>query len=96
MHQGNPSADTGRIKEEQCKVDRFILIIDDVCLGGVRSAQKDTDDNIIGREIEINIVNLCWQIVRTAKGYYENNKDKFNFFDYELRDMRNGNCKYWI
>ena len=96
LHQGTPNISAGDIKEEQCRVDRFLLTISDVSYGGISMLGKDMDDNVTGRGIEINIVNLCAEISRAAQMYYKRNIEKFDFFNYELRDMRKGNCKYWF
>ena len=46
------------------------------------------DRQIEHRDLEINIVNLCVKLVAVARGYYKENKDKFNFFNYTLKDNR--------
>ena len=42
------------------------------------------------RTLEVNIVNLCCKLISTASVYYEENKEKFDFFQYDLQDRRRG------
>lgn len=47
------------------------------------------ESEITERMLEINIVNLCSKLSATAKTYYLENKEKFDFFQYKLQDIRN-------
>lgn len=40
------------------------------------------------RTLEINIVNLCCKLCLVAKSYYNDNKERFDFFQYDLQDKR--------
>lgn len=88
FHQGTPNIDVTRIKEERCKVDQFILTISDVADSGMSRISYGKKYEITERMLEINIVNLCSKLSTTANIYYLNNKEKFNFFQYKLQDIR--------
>jgi hypothetical protein len=88
LHQGTPNIDVTKVKEERCKVDKFILTISDVIDSGTSRVSYGLENKITERMLEINIVNLCSKLCRTAKSYYVENKDKFTFFKFELKDIR--------
>lgn len=88
LHQGNYNINSDRIKEERCKIDKFILSLEPPYSGGLSKVSYDEDMTINEREIDINVINLCWKISRVAKNYYEANKEKFDFIDYEIIDRR--------
>lgn len=88
FHQGTPNIDVAKVKEERCKVDQFVLTISDVTDTGMSRVSYGQDYKVTERMLEINIVNLCSRLSSTAKNYYLDNKEKFDFFQYELRDIR--------
>lgn len=88
LHQGTPNIDTSKVTEERCKVDEFILIISDVYDGGLSRVSYGKGLTITERMLQINLVNLCHKLCSVAKSYYEDNKDKFDFFQYQLKDVR--------
>lgn len=89
LHQGTPNVDIAKVKAECCKVDKFVLSIDDSpFIGGSSLIDYDKNNNISYREIEVNVIMLCKKLVAVAKGYYRDNAEKFNFFDYTLTDRR--------
>ena len=88
LHQGNPSIEPKKVKEESCKVDRFKLSISTPFDGGYSMVAYGLGCEITERVLEINIVNLCHKLCATAKGYYNENNEKFDFFDYEINDKR--------
>lgn len=89
LHQGTPNIEKEKIHEPQCKVTHFTLIVANAVNGGGSMVSKSNFADP-ERTLEINIVNLCWKLCLVAKAYYEDNKDKFDFFDYDLQDRRNG------
>lgn len=89
LHQGNPNIEKAKIHEPQCKVTHFTLIVANAINGGSSMVSKSNFADP-ERTLEINIVNLCWKLCLVAKAYYEDNKDKFDFFEYDLQDRRNG------
>ena len=88
LHQGTPNIDASKVKEERCKVDEFILIISDIYDGGLSRVSYGKELTITERMLQINLVNLCHKLCSVAKSYYEDNKDKFDFFQYQLKDVR--------
>ncbi len=88
LHQGTPNIEKGKIKEERCIVTRFSLIISEASYGG--SSSRCSGYGIDGerRMLEINIVNLCLKLCSAAKIFYDNNMALFDFFDYDLQDLR--------
>ena len=91
LHQGNPGIGANEIKnikEERCKVTHFVLTINDVFDGGTSMVSYAGNDEIRERELKVNIVNLCEKLCRVAEGYYRDNKEIFNFFEYEIEDLR--------
>lgn len=85
LHQGTPNIDINKIKQEQNKIDIFELIIE-------KKNKFDiyTDSGVLLnkklRIYRVNIRRLCLIIGNTAIHYYENNKEKFNFFQYSIID----------
>lgn len=88
LHQGNPSIESDRIHNENCRLDRFKLTINDAFDGGNSSISYTGNPQTSHKYLEINILNLCKKLCLTAKSYYNDNKDKFDFFEYEIIDKR--------
>lgn len=88
LHQGTPNVDSQKVKEDRCKVDKFVLTVADAYDGGTSRVSYRQGYEITERALEVNLVNLCTKLCATAKGYFEENSDKFNFFLYELQDRR--------
>lgn len=88
FHQGTPNVDTKKIKEERCKVNQFRLTINDVIDGGTSRVSYGQGLEVQERMLEVNIVNLCSKLSAVAKTYYSEHGDKFDFFKYELQDIR--------
>lgn len=88
LHQGNPNIEASRIDEDRCKVDRFVLTVDNPLISGTSAVFSTVNNIVLFREMEVNIPCLCKKLCSTAKSYYENNKEKFNFFNYKLVDRR--------
>ena len=88
LHQGTPSIQKDKIREPQCQVTRFTLTIASAINGGSRSVSHDFWIDSERRVLEVNIVNLCCKLCLVAKAYYEDNREKFNFFQYDLQDRR--------
>lgn len=88
LHQGTPNITASDVKEERCKVDKFILSISDDYDSGTSMVAYGAGMKIVKRELKINIRHLCYLLCDAASKYYDVNKEKFNFFDYELIDER--------
>ena len=88
FHQGNPNIDSSKVKDSRCKVDEFNLIIGSIISGDTSSVHYGDNQQVIYRRLDINIVNLCTKLTRTAEGYYRANQEKFNFFNCTIDDRR--------
>ena len=87
LHQGNPNID-----EQKLDIDHFELQYNkderSTIIAGVSEAEIIKDENgnekAIHKKICINVRSLCWKICLCAEKCYETNKEKFNFFNYNL------------
>lgn len=87
LHSGNPGIEKGKIIEDNCKIDHFKLIISESLLGDESCVRYCAGNEIRERKYEVNVRMLCMKLYRTAKTYYQENKEKFNFFHYEISDQ---------
>lgn len=94
LHQGTPGIDASKIKDERCKVDKFILTIGTPYDGETSRVSYGAGMKITERMLDVNIVNLCKKLCATASGYYDENKEKFDFFQYQLQDRRRKEDEY--
>lgn len=92
LHQGTPNIDKKNIKNEPCQIDHFTLVIEkkkpfdiytDCSSVSSRTSQNSSKPY---RSYRVNIRRLCLIITLTAKGYHNKNKDKFDFFNYDILD----------
>ena len=91
LHQGSPGISPDDVKdfeEEQCKVDEFVLTISSKYDTGFSRVTYDKDFAVKERMLEVNIICLCNRICAASMKYYLENKEKFNFFNYQLNDIR--------
>lgn len=90
LHQGTPNIDTKNVSEERCKVDKFILVINDESSvdHSLSYIAYGKDHRIVNREFTVDIRTLCYSLKTAAKLYYESNKSLFDFFNYFLVDER--------
>ena len=93
LHQGTPNIDKGNINDPVCKIDRFVLVKQEknqFDIYGDSSSVSDHDMSLnnkgIYRTYHVNIRRLCLIICWVAEGYYKDNKEKFDFFNYTLVD----------
>lgn len=93
LHQGTPNVDRTKIKDEQCRVDYFTLVVEKkkpfdiyVDAAGI-SATSDSNESQTFRHYRMNIRRICQIITLNVKDYYEKHKDKFTFFDYDIIDV---------
>lgn len=75
LHEGNPNVD-------KKQVDSFRLIIDEKNKFGLYVDMAGSNS------YDMNIRRICMIICRTVKSYYDENKEKFNFFNYCIRDIK--------
>lgn len=87
LHQGTPN-----IEEGKGNIDKFVFVVQrpnefniyaDVFSVVIHNG--DTENAV--KEYRVNIGRLCLIITLTAQKYYEENKDKFDFFNYTIIDM---------
>lgn len=88
LHQETLNIELKQIHDPQCQVTHFTLIIANAMNGGSSSVSSNCIMDSERRTLEINIVNLCCKLCLVAKSYYEDNKEKFDFFQYDLQDRR--------
>lgn len=96
LHQGTPNIEIERIKEDACKIDDFTLLLQkknslDIYSdsAAVFSCGADPDGKNPTHQLrsyEVNVRRLCMILCACAEGYYKENADKFNFFQYEIVD----------
>ena len=84
LHSGNPNVVKEQIKEELCKVDKFELILGKSFTGDTSMVSYDTDMSAVEREYTVNVYLLCVRLCKVARSYYWDNKEKFDFFNYNL------------
>ena len=109
LHQGNPNVDAKSIREEQCKIDEFILFVDEPYDSGlsVVSYEKELNEKelngkklnekklkITNRKLEVNLVLTCNRICEAAKEYYESNTKCFDFFNYTFENRKKSREEY--
>lgn len=93
LHQGTPNIKKESINDEACKIDRFILVKQeknkyDSYGDSAEYSERDMslDKHGVYRSYYMNIRRLCLIICATAEGYYKDNKEKFDFFNYVMVD----------
>lgn len=95
LHQGNPNVDAKSINEEQCKIDQFILFVDDPYDSGLSVVSYGNGlKGITNKKLEVNLVLTCNRICKAAKEYYENNIERFDFFNYTFENRKKSREEY--
>lgn len=104
LHQGNPNVDAKSIREEQCKIDEFILFVDEPYDSGLSVVSYEKELNgkklnekklkITNRKLEVNLVLTCNRICKAAKEYYERNTKRFDFFNYTFENRKKSREEY--
>lgn len=104
LHQGNPNVDVKSIREEQCKIDEFILFVDEPYDSGLSVVSYEKELNgkelnekklkITNRKLEVNLVLTCNRICNAAKEYYERNTKRFDFFNYTFENRKKSREEY--
>lgn len=78
LHQGTPNID-----EQKYDINKFEMLLEQNPSFVFSSTANTKGD----RALAVNIKGMCMEICAVAKGYYEKNKDAFNFFNYHLTDL---------
>lgn len=89
LHQGNPGVENNKLD-----LVYFELIYrrpgdtQDCCGSAQAEMVKDEKGNdiAINKKLRINVRDLCWKICRLAEVCYDREREKFNFFEYNLVD----------
>lgn len=84
LHQGNPNIENERIYEERCKINFFELKKEKQNGFNIYCDKSFCSGNVKGYQVSVR--RLCNIICWCAESYYEENKEKFNFFDYKIVD----------
>lgn len=88
LHEGNPNLQKNG--KRPIPIDRFSLVIQSEqpfrIYGGEESCVMTSPDGTEVRSYRVNVRRLCMVLCLCAKGYYKENKDKFDFYNYELID----------
>ena len=84
LHQGNPNIEKGK-----GNIDEFVLNLQQENIGiYVDTSSIITHaDKTQTRSYDINVRGICYKLCSVAKYYYKNNLDKFNFFNYKIKDL---------
>lgn len=85
LHSGNPNIDSKKVKQEQCQIDQFELCFEKSFSGDTSCVAYGAGMKIVKRQYSVNAYLLCYRLCRAAKEYFQNNKEKFNFFNYNVR-----------
>ena len=89
LHQGNPN-----IKENEFGIVYFELLYREqegasIVTGSAQAEivkDENGNDKAINKVLSINVRDLCWKICRLAEICYNKDKEKFDFFNYNLVD----------
>lgn len=84
LHTGNPNIDKEEIKNQKCKIDHFTLLLSNDLLGDTSHVGYGAGMKIVERGYSVNVRLLCTRVCNMARKYYADNKEKFNFFQYDL------------
>lgn len=93
LHQGTPNIEKSKINDPVCKIDRFVLVKEEKNPFDVYGDISEVSDHDIFlnykgiyRSYHMSIRRLCLIICWSAEGYYNDNNEKFDFFNYTLVD----------
>ena len=89
LHQGTPNIEKEKIEEECNRIDHFIIRIEkkkefNLYVDAAHIYDDFSNNNRI--EYAVNVRRLCMIITLSAKNYYKENMEKFNFFNYHIQD----------
>lgn len=84
LHQGNPNIEKDGNKKN---IDDFVLkLYKDTGIYIDMRAIVTHANNTTTRKYIVDVRGLCYILCQSAKQYYDNNKIKFNFFNYKTVD----------
>ena len=80
LHQGMPTVNSSKVKEEANKIDHFILMLGDGSVFNTLAINTELHDKTFSHKmIVVDVSFLCNAICDCAQWYYENNKTGFSF-----------------
>jgi len=85
LHQGTPNIDPLKIKNNNNKIDRFEIVIESKKTFDIYGDASGIINGSV-RTYRVNVRRLCLIFCSTVTVYYEENKDKFNFFNFSIID----------
>ncbi len=90
LHSGDTDVDRSKIHEEQNQLTEFNLELrrhDDILAAGSSTyLHYAKTGDVEFRRYDIGVTYLCKILSNVALKYYENNKEKFDFFSYNIID----------
>ena len=84
IHSGNPNIEVKKISEDLCKIDQFELRFEKDFSGDTSHISYGSGMRIVERGYVVNAYLLCYRLCQTAKDYFHNNTEKFDFFNYTI------------
>ena len=85
---GTPNIDPFKIKNDNNKIDFFELAIESKKPFDIYSDASSVLNGSL-RTYRVNVRRLCLIFCNCVRAYYEENKDKFNFFKFTIIDWDN-------
>jgi len=85
LHQGTPNIDVDKIKNSNNKIDHFELVLESKKPFEIYSDASCIYNSGV-KTYRVNVRRLCLILCRSARGYYEANPDKFDFFSCSIID----------
>lgn len=81
LHQGNPNIEKGK-----GNIDEFVLNIcgKDIGIYFDTVSTVTHADKTQTKSYNINVRGICYKLCCMAKNYFDNNQNKFNFFNYHI------------
>ncbi len=91
LHQGTPSIEKDKIKEDSCKIDQFTLVIEkrktfDIYTDASCAMWCEGSESDVTRSYYVNVQRLCLIITLAAQKYYQDCGGRFDFFDCKIID----------
>lgn len=87
-HQGTPNVIKEKIKESRCKIDHFVLVVEKKKELNFYVDSSSYEHGFAGtfKEYHLNIRRLWFVMKCAVKKCYDDNKEKFDFFNYTIVD----------
>lgn len=94
LHSGMVDVDGQKLTEEENRITTFRLMISKNLSGGYAASDtlitRSSSGEEMSREYTVSIQYLCNILCYAVEKYYNANKDKFDFFQYNIVDERKG------